>query len=138
MSLSVEELVKLCKGKGCLVRQSNLLQTKIGILQKELDELQEKLRIVSAVSLTYHNGVPLSGGGCGWRSLTKTADGKYRSARIYLNANNKKTWGVQMHTGLGFHDDVWLGAGYSSKEAKKVALDFIVTGIVIPEKDRKY
>ncbi len=137
-NLSAEEIIKLYKVRSCLVRQDKILKKKMEELEKEQEELQEKLRVASSVSRVY-KGVPISGTHYGWCSRIPTKDGKYRSGRVYLNAHNNRTWGIQLHTGIGFHDDVFLGAGYPSQEAANdIVLEFLVTGIVLPQKDRKY
>lgn len=137
MNLSAEEIIALYKIKSCLTKQDKKIKEKIKSLQQELEVVREKLDIASRVSTVY-KGVPLSGGVNGWCSLVPLSNGKRRSGWIYLNANNKTTYGIRINTGLGFHDEVWLGAGYSKKEADQIVLDFVISGDVLPETKRKY
>jgi len=138
MTTAAEKLIKLYKGKSCLVRQHKILTDKIESLQLKLERVTEDLHLASSVSLIY-KGHPMGGGTNGWCSRVPTLYGKFRRAEIYLNAHNRTTWGIKLYTGLGFHDDVFLGLGYPSREiAEHIALEFCLTGEILPQKDRKY
>jgi hypothetical protein len=137
MNLSAEEIIALYKIKSCLTKQDKKIKEKIKSLQQELEVVREKLDIASRVSTVY-KGVPLSGGDYGWCSLVRLPSGRMRTGQIYLNAHNNTTYGVKLRTGIGFHDEVFLGAGYSKKEANQIVLDFVISGDVIPESIRKY
>lgn len=62
--------------------------------------------------------------------IAAAGDDNTRCANIYLNAHNKKTWGLHTYTdSFGRAGERWHGADFPSEAAAEaVALDWIVRG----------
>ena len=123
------------------IKRLNKLSNQI---DNKLKLLNNKKRYIDDIS-TIYNGICISQFWNKYR-LVVPINGIMRTADIYPNAQVKGKYGAHIKFYNEFDgplsrnaQEIWLGAGYTSeKKLKKIVFEFLTTGAILPEKDRKY
>lgn len=112
------------------------LDEQIADLTAARQSLEYEILTLERVDEIY-NGVALSICDFGGYSIN-AVDYKLtpRSAHVYKNAQNKRTWGLRTYdNNYGRRGEKWFGANWKiKKEVMKAAKDWIVSGTVPEEK----
>ncbi len=134
--LTNRQVVSAYRNLPKLKREHKELEKEAAKLQRRLGALGEKIYYAKLVDEIV-DGIALTG------NYNAVGDDIQRYADIYLNAHNKKTWGIHFKRWTDdyrVYVDGWGGADNTEEEVNKWAKDWIVKGILpdcVSDYDRK-
>lgn len=136
-----KELLKIYKSQDALKRKSGSLKDRVTKLGEQIREIENKLSIMPRISF-WIDDVPIyeaPGFTNGYRfcSANRSVDRRYiREAHVFLNAHTGKGYHVRVRTWNDCINDTLIGILDSKEDARKLALNYIVTGMSYLPKEK--
>lgn len=134
-----DEIVALMPARISLHKERKHIADQIKTLANRLEEIDYQLSFLDSVTEIYKKKALRIDRAKEYIDLRLV--GGDRSAHVYLNAHNHKTWGISITLGLGFNrEGTFLGSGWPSRRAATAAAKkWVVEGIKPSEnKIRKF
>jgi hypothetical protein len=139
MKIGPDEIVALMPARTSLHKERKHIVDQMKILANRFEEIDYQLSFLDSVTEVYKKKALHVDRAKEYIDLCLV--GGNRSASVYLNAHNHKTWGISITLGSGFsREGTFLGSGWpSQRTATIVAKRWVAEGIKPSEnKIRKF